>query len=436
MNRYIAGAFLMALVTQGAVAQSGTNSPYSQFGLGVLSEQSSGFNRGMNGLGLGFHEGNQVNYLNPASYSKIDSLSFIFDAGISGQISNFKEGNKKLNANNSSFEYVVAGFRAFKHFGVSFGLIPYTNIGYSYSVTEKVNDANNTLSTSTYDGNGGLHQVYLGMGWEPFDGFAIGVNGSYLYGNYTKILINSYSDAFANTLTKRYSADVRNYKVDFGLQYTARLSAKNRITLGLTYGMGHKIGGSPKMELVSTNVQTQVADTTTYESTDGNKLQLEIPNTFGAGLMFNHNNSLKIGIDYNLQKWASVASPTYGTSANDKPTYMMQKGAYKDRHKITIGTEICPQRNSRNFAKRVHYRAGVSYATPYYYINKQDGPKEISASIGFGIPIINGYNNRSILNISAQWVQQSTKNFITDNTFRINIGLTFNERWFAKWKVE
>ena len=37
-------------------AQSGTNSPYSQYGLGVLSEQTSGFNRGMNGVGLGFHE--------------------------------------------------------------------------------------------------------------------------------------------------------------------------------------------------------------------------------------------------------------------------------------------------------------------------------------------------------------------------------------------
>ena len=72
-------------------AQSGTNSPYSQYGLGVLSDQTSGFNRGMNGVGLGFHEHNQINYLNPASYSSIDSLTFIFDAGISGQVTNFEE---------------------------------------------------------------------------------------------------------------------------------------------------------------------------------------------------------------------------------------------------------------------------------------------------------------------------------------------------------
>ena len=74
--------------------------------------------------------------------------------------------------------------------------------------------------------------------------------------------------------------------------------------------------------------------------------------------------------------------------------------------------------------------------TPYYKINGQDGPKEWSASLGLGLPIMNSWNNRSQLNISAQWVRQEAKGFIRENTFRINVGLTFNERWFAKWKVE
>ena len=56
-------------------AQSGTKSPYSQFGLGALAEQTSGFNKGMNGIGYGLREHNQVNYLNPASYSALDSLT-------------------------------------------------------------------------------------------------------------------------------------------------------------------------------------------------------------------------------------------------------------------------------------------------------------------------------------------------------------------------
>ena len=143
-------------------AQSGTNSPYSQYGLGQLSEQTSGFNRGMNGLGLGFREHNQVNYINPASYSSMDSLTFIFDAGMSGQITNFSENGTKVNANNADFEYAVAGFRAFKHVGVSFGLIPFTNIGYNYSVTDYLDGDRSTTYTNTYSGSGGIHQVYFG----------------------------------------------------------------------------------------------------------------------------------------------------------------------------------------------------------------------------------------------------------------------------------
>ena len=80
MRKLILATLLLGTVIS-VNAQSGTNSPYSQYGLGVLSDQTSGFNRGMNGVGLGFHEHNQINYLNPASYSAIDSLSFIFDAG-------------------------------------------------------------------------------------------------------------------------------------------------------------------------------------------------------------------------------------------------------------------------------------------------------------------------------------------------------------------
>ena len=61
----VLGIALLTIMCTNMFAQSGTNSPYSQFGWGVLAEQTNGFNRGMNGLGIGFHERNQVNFLNP-----------------------------------------------------------------------------------------------------------------------------------------------------------------------------------------------------------------------------------------------------------------------------------------------------------------------------------------------------------------------------------
>lgn len=411
-------------------AQSGTNSPYSQFGLGVLADQTSGFNRGMNGLGLGFREHNQVNYLNPASYSSLDSLTFIFDAGVSGQITNFEENGQKKNANNADLEYVVAGFRAFRHLGMSFGIIPFTTIGYNYSISTFVGNALTTTATNTYSGNGGVHQVFYGVGWEPLRGLSIGANISYLWGDYQRSLVNSYSDSYANTLSKYYTGNVRSYKLDVGMQYTAKLSNKNSLTLGATYSPGHKIGCDPECQVISTNTEEGVSDTTKFVLADA----LSIPDMYAVGLTFNHNNQWKVGVDYSLQKWASVQFPVF-SMINEVPQYTLQD-VLKDRHKITVGGEYCRDENGRSFLKRMRYRAGFSYATPYVTVNGADGPKEISASFGFGIPIVNSYNNRSILNISGQWVRSSAPGLIKENIFRINIGLTFNERWFAKWKVD
>ena len=424
-------AALMVTSCLASFAQSGTNSPYSQYGLGLQSDQSSRFSRGMNGLGLAFREHNQVNCLTPASYSSIDSLSFIFDAGLSGQITNFEEGGKKLNANNADFEYVVAGFRAFRHFGVSFGLLPFTNVGYAYSNTQYVNPLNTTTYTNTYAGSGGLHQAYLGFGWEMFKGFSIGANGSYLWGELNRSIVNSYSDGNINTLSKYYYASVINYKVDFGVQYTARLSKKNQLTVAGTYSLGHKLNADPQCQVISTNSQTTVSDTAVYSIKNG----LEMPTIIGAGLMFNHNGQLKIGADYQLQKWSGIAMPEYRV-VGGQPQYTLTEGLYKDRHKVTIGGEYVPLENARNFFKRIHYRAGASYATSYFKVNGVDGPKELSVSMGFGIPIMNTYNSRSLLNLSAQWVRMDSNTLIKENIFRINIGLTFNERWFAKWKVQ
>jgi hypothetical protein len=106
----------------------------------------------------------------------------------------------------------VAAFRLFKHVGMSFGIVPFTNIGYSYSTTEDISSDNysTTTYTNTYSGSGGLHQVYLGLGWELFKGLSIGANISYLWGTFDRSFTNSYSDASVTTLYKDYSATVYN----------------------------------------------------------------------------------------------------------------------------------------------------------------------------------------------------------------------------------
>lgn len=443
--RKILIAFLATLTPLMAMSQSGTNSPYSQFGLGVLSDQTAGFNRGMSGLGTGLRESGQVNVVNPASYSAIDSLTFIFDAGLSLQMTNFKENtpqaSRSINANNADFEYVVGGFRLVKHVGLSFGVLPFTNVGYNYtnSAPEYVDASHSATISRVFTGSGGFHQAFVGVGAELFPNFSVGMNVAYLWGSYSRSAVHTLSESSANSLAKYYEANVRNYKLDFGVQYMYPFSEKDVVTLGATYSLGHKIGGNPRCLIVSNNAQTNIADTALLPRSG--KLHLEIPTTYGVGASWKHDNKWVVGLDYQLQAWGRTKTPI-DVENGGVADYVMAGNQYKNRHKVIFGGDYCPDVQGRNFFKQIHYRAGFSYATPYLKINGKDGPKEIAASLGLAFPLLSGsltssLSNRSVLNVSAQWVRQKAPaGLITENTFRINLGLTFNERWFAKWKLQ
>ena len=416
----------MAATVNGAWAQGGTNSPYSQFGIGALSDQSQSMSRGMNGVGYGLRQGNNVNTLNPASYSGVDSLTMLFDMGVSGQFTHYEEGKLKRNASLASFEYVVGSFRAWKNVGVSFGLLPYSSVGYEYATSSR--DQNLGQLTESFTGSGGLHEVFLGFGWRLMKPLSIGVNAGYLWGSIDRSVLPD-ADATANSLRKNYSTSVSNYKLDIGAQWVQPIGRFDHLTLGAVVGLGHNLKNDAEMTIVSTNQLSNSSDTTALKLADA----FELPMSFGVGAAYQHAGKLTLAADFTLDKWGDVKFPTF--TGNE---YKLQSGLLKDRMKINVGLDWLPNPSQMGgrFLEHVHYRLGAGYATPYYYINGKEGPKELSVSAGFGIPIVNMHNNRSVLNISGQWVRSSATDFLTENYFRINIGVTFNERWFMKWKVD
>lgn len=417
---------MMAAAVSGAWAQGDTKSPYSQFGLGVLSDQSQSASRGMNGVGYALRQGNQVNTLNPASYASVDSLTMLFDMGLSGQMTNFKEGNVKRNASVASFEYVVGSFRLMKGVGMSFGVLPLTSVGYDYQSTT------HNLSTGTlkenYTGKGGLHQLMLGMGVQLLKPLSIGANISYLWGSIDRTVAPTSTSA-SNTLTKTYSTTINSYKLDLGMQWEQRIGRSDRLTIGAVVGLGHNLKNTADMSIVSKNSASNLMDTTRYSVNDA----MELPMTYGVGVSYQYAGKLTLATDLSLQKWGDVKFPGYNAGK-----YELMSGQLRDRKALNVGVDWLPNPvlQGSKFLERVHYKLGVGYATPYYIIDGKEGPKELSVSAGLSLPIMNGHNSRSVLHLSGQWVRSSADGFITDNTFRINVGITFNERWFMKWMVD
>ena len=154
MKRKIILVSLAMMFSIGTFAQGGTVSPYSQYGLGEIAQKGGGLNQGMNGLGVGVHRSYLVNPLNPASYAMVDSLTMLFDVGLSGQITNYNEAGKKDKTKTANFEYVLGSFRLSKVIGASFGILPLTSVGYKYNTSSRLNEQ--TTVVTNHSGDGGL----------------------------------------------------------------------------------------------------------------------------------------------------------------------------------------------------------------------------------------------------------------------------------------
>lgn len=433
--RNIFTSLLLASATLPLAAQTnGSNSPYSRYGFGLLGDRGNAFNKGMAGTAYGMQNGKELNTKNPASYAAIDSLTFLFDLGLSMQNGNIAQGGVKTNAKNSSVDYVTAGFRVAKNVGMSLGLVPFSTIGYNTSSKEEIQASNQVLTkTTTFSGDGGLHEAYIGVGWAPFRRFSIGMNAGYLWGDLSHTVLMNFDDSNINSTRQAYETDIRTYKADFGLQYVQPLDKKNTLTLGLTYGLGHDI----KRDAYYYNQKV-----VTGSSASGDTLvcrnAFQLPHTLGAGITWTHDNSLRVGVDYTFQKWADMKFPMVVENAAGALDYVGRKDLFTDLHKVSLGMEYVKNPEELRWRQRVRYRAGFSYQTPYTKIGGVDGPQHFLASVGVALPITNMHNSRSLINFSAQYerVKPKMAGMITENYIRFSIGLTFNERWFMKWKAE
>lgn len=433
--RNIFTSLLLASATLPLAAQTnGSNSPYSRYGFGLLGDRGNAFNKGMAGTAYGMQNGKELNTKNPASYAAIDSLTFLFDLGLSMQNDNIAQGGVKTNAKNSSVDYVTAGFRVAKNVGMSLGLVPFSTIGYNTSSKEEIQASNQVLTkTTTFSGDGGLHEAYIGVGWAPFRRFSIGMNAGYLWGDLSHTVLMNFDDSNINSTRQAYETDIRTYKADFGLQYVQPLDKKNTLTLGLTYGLGHDI----KRDAYYYNQKV-----VTGSSASGDTLvcrnAFQLPHTLGAGITWTHDNSLRVGVDYTFQKWADMKFPMVVENAAGALDYVGRKDLFTDLHKVSLGMEYVKNPEGLRWRQRVRYRAGFSYQTPYTKIGGVDGPQHFLASVGVALPITNMHNSRSLINFSAQYerVKPKMAGMITENYIRFSIGLTFNERWFMKWKAE
>lgn len=116
--------FAIAIITAVPLtAQEST--AYSRFGLGLLSENNFMASRAMGGLGASFQSSESVNFANPASYARLNLISFegAFTGGFNRVSSNFGGGT----TGNVNLSYLAFSLPVMKDRWVSsIGLVPFS----------------------------------------------------------------------------------------------------------------------------------------------------------------------------------------------------------------------------------------------------------------------------------------------------------------------
>jgi len=396
-------------------AQNGTMTPYSRYGYGILNDNATAAQRSMGGVGYAMHSGRQINVMNPASYASVDSLTFLFDMGVdftalwqSEVVDNKKASDKNFGG---GLDYVTMQFPICKYMGASFGILPYSSVGYAFG-----NEIEH--GATSRQGTGSINQLYLGVAGKVYKGLSVGVNVAYLFGT-------TFNDSYAYTSNGSTSLferelDVRDWRMDIGVQYSLYVSRKNRLSFGAVYSPKKDFHGHAITYSYDVNQETAPQETENI-SLKGN---FSMPETWGAGIAWEWDKRLMVEADFTYQPWSKTKYRGVSQDGND--------AQLDDRYKIAAGLQFTPKLRGKYY-QLIQYRAGAFFNHDYLRI-LGNNVREYGASVGFGLPVP---SFKTIINLGFEWRhrQANPNPLIKENYLCVTLGLNINEMWFRKSKI-
>lgn len=399
----------LIFVCQFAMSQNNTNSPYTLFGYGAVSDNYSGEQRAMGGVGIASHSKTSISTVNPASYSAVDTMTFMFDMGVSALGSRFSlngTGDSRLNAN---LEYITMQFPLWKNTGFSMGVLPYSFTGYDYSTSQVYRAYPDTVTaTKSFFGKGGISQVYAGLSVKLFQHLSLGVNAYYMFGNNINSRVSSFSESDLFASYQYDSIKVNSFRFRYGLQYNYLFNKKHDVTVGAFYEM--------KTGLNTDYTKTIGSVTQEIEQFDKS---FEVPETYGVGLNYTYDKRITLAADYSMQKWGDIV-------------FMGVADTLSNRSRFAIGTEFIPNPRSRKFFDRITYRLGFNLSDSYYKVDGATQPKNYGLSFGLGMPL---RNNKSVVNFSFEYGKIGSNSLLREDYLKFTLNAVINENWFFKRKL-
>ncbi|MFV8369056.1 hypothetical protein [Flavobacterium sp. LB2R40] len=407
----ISACLLLSLVT---FAQEGTSSPYSFYGIGDVRFKGTLENRSMGGIAIE-QDSIHMNLQNPASYASLKLTTFTL--GGTYATTELKNKTESANTRRTTLDYLAVGLPLGK-FGLGFGLIPYSSVGYKIESPGSLTENN-----QRFNGTGGLNKAFLGLGYKITPDFSIGADVNYNFGKIETNNLEFITDIPIGT-RELNKVDLSGINFNIGMMYQAKIYKKVSFFSSLNYSLESTLN-SQNTRNIATVFYNSNFDLSVVDVLDDMKTEtsLKIPSKYAAGAGFGEARKWLVGIGYTFQEAGSLRN-NYNAMGNV---------TYEKHSKYSIGGYYLPNYNSfTSYGKRVTYRGGFRFENTGLVINSEP-IDDMALTVGVGLPLTGTFSN---VNVGLEFGKRGTtaSNLVEENYANVSVSFSLNEQWFVKRK--
>ena len=426
--------------------QSFSNNPTSYYGFGQLNKTSNAIYSALGNNSINFVDSTQLNTNNPASYSYLSKGNTLFFLGASGRVSNYISGNGLESVTRSNFllDQYALGFKVINGLGMTMGLRPFAQKG--YSISENFFTGMDSLEF-TYEGIGGLHEVFYGIGYMPLRtsrmNISVGANLGYVFGktsNSRQSRLMSNAFPYGESM-ESLRLNALNIEVSSNLDLI--ISKSQKLMISSSYSPNNLPYNLKSIDILS-SVALGTNGRPTYQilNADTNQMNYAL-SKFTVG--FNYSITLPKWKIQNkeLQPQLDIVASYCRTESALRNEVLVQKNLDYNVHSYHFGVQFKPEKNLFENAsvltlpERITYRVGA-YSN-YTQINSVQY-SDYGITFGFGLPTLI-QRSLSSVNVSFQLGKNTRENQgIKELYGAIQLGIVFApssfEKWFIKRKLD
>lgn len=402
-------------------AQNSTISPYSFFGIGDLRSGATIENQQMGGIGM-YTDSIHISLQNPAAYGKLKLTTYTF--GGSHREFRLETFDEQQRTSVTNMEYIGLAFPIGKKMGVGLGVKPRSSVGYALDA-ESIDENGDTV-TNIFTGEGGINQTFLSVGLQILPNLHIGATLKYNFGLLESQRLQSVEGVQLGTIDSRES-DITGFDFNYGLTYTPKIGEKYTLFTSARVNTQGNLESTNAQRIGSFDVNTggevEVVEVD-LEALGLKNTELKIPTATSFGLGFGQDKKWFIGAEYTFQDFSSFENLLIDSENLE----------YTKASTMALGVYFIPDYASfTSYLKRVNYRAGLRYDQTGLMLNGKE-IENFGITFGLGLPLGGAFSN---LNLGFELGRRGTTaaGLIEESYFKFGIGLSLNDRWFQKRKI-